>query len=390
MPKTSCEKHLEKKKRVDDQPDLTNNTMLLAEIIKQKIHEKGPITFCDFMEMCLYYPRLGYYTSAENKIGCNGDYYTSPYLTTVFGEMISKQLEEMWDKLGKETFTIVEYGGGTGLLCHSILNQLKNNKELYDQLNYCIIEKNISVQRENNSHEKLSWHESIEEIAPVVGCILSNELIDNFPVHQVIMEDELMEIFVDFKNDFIEPLQPASLELTNYLRELKINLPKEFRTEINLQVIDWMKEIGTALQKGFVLTIDYGFPSFELYSSRRSKGTILCYHQHRINDCPYSNIGKQDITAHVNFSAMHYWGLKNGLEYSGFTDQTHFLLALGLVAYLRKMEEDTTVDDTDNKKKFFFINSFLMDMGNKLKVLIQHKGISKPFLTGLSFAQQLV
>src|SRR5215217_7775652 len=104
----------------------------MTEIIKQKIKKDGPVSFRDFMEMALYYPEYGYYTSAEDKIGKHGDYYTSPYLTSMFGFMIAKQLEEMWYILDKKPFTIVEYGAGSGSLCNDILNQLKNNKQLYD------------------------------------------------------------------------------------------------------------------------------------------------------------------------------------------------------------------------------------------------------------------
>lgn len=366
--------------------------MLLPEIIKQKIHEEGPICFYDFMEMCLYYPELGYYNSIKNKIGWDGDYYTSPYLTSIFGEMIGKQLEEMWGLLGKGKFTLVEYGAGTGVLCQSILCYLKHNKALCDQLNYCIVEKSAAMREKEKMIlcEKVSWHESIQDIAPVKGCILSNEVVDNFSVHQVVMKDELMEVFVGFNDGFIEMLQPASPPLKDYLNELKIILPKGFRTEINLQAIDWMKEIGAALQKGFVVTIDYGFPSSELYSSHRSQGTLLCYHKHKINACPYSNIGEQDITAHINFSALRHWGLKNGLEYSGFANQTHFLQSLGLVNHLREAETSIAGAYENYKKKFFLINSLLMDMGTKLKVLIQYKGIEQPSLMGLKFPQQFI
>jgi len=365
--------------------------MALTEIIQQKIHETGPISFCDFMEMCLYYPELGYYTSIDDKIGWNGDYYTSPHLTTIFGEMIARQLEEMWHLLGKEKFTIVEYGAGTGVLCQSILGYLKHNKELYDKLNYCIIEKSATMRQKEKTIlcEKVSWHENIQDIAPVTGCVLSNELVDNFSVHQVVMKNDLMEIFVGFDNGFTEILKPASSRLKDYLNELEVVLQKEFRTEINLQATDWMKEIGSSLQRGFVITIDYGFPSFELYSSRRRQGTLLCYHKHRINGCPYDNIGTQDITAHINFSALHHWGLKNGLEFSGFVNQAYFLLALGLVDHLREIEKSGNHNYEDNRKKAFLINSLLMDMGTKLKILIQHKGIERPQLSGLKFSQRV-
>src|SRR4051794_35633047 len=112
--------------------------MTLTEIIIQKIKYNGPISFHDFMEMSLYYPHLGYYTSPRYKIGKNGDYLTSPDYSFLFGEMIAKQIEEMWERLDRNEFTIVEFGAGTGLLCHDILNYFKNNSALYDKLNYAI------------------------------------------------------------------------------------------------------------------------------------------------------------------------------------------------------------------------------------------------------------
>src|SRR5688572_28894887 len=306
--------------------------MSLSEIIIQKIQKEGPVSFRDFMEMALYYPEYGYYTSRGEKIGKYGDFYTSPYFTSIFGYMIAKQLEEMWFILGKEPFTIVEYGAGTGALCNDILSQLKNNKQFYDGLNYFIIEESEVMQQKEKMvlHEKVNWVDSIRDVPLINGCILSNEVIDNFPVHKVVMEKELMEVFVDYKDGFVELLQPAGEVLKNYLDELQVIIPNGFRTEINLQAIEWIKEIADALKKGFVLTIDYGYPSSALYSNQRGSGTLACYHKHSVNYCPYNNIGEQDITAHVNFSALHHWGLKNGLCFSGFTTQANFLLALGL------------------------------------------------------------
>jgi SAM-dependent MidA family methyltransferase len=313
----------------------------LAEIIIQKIRKDGPISFHDFMDMCLYYPELGYYTSTRDKIGIKGDYYTSPCLTPVFGAMIGKQLEEMWNILGAKAFTIVEYGAGLGVLSHDILDYLKNNKQLYDQLRYCIIEKSPAMKEKEQSllNEKVDWYDSIKDIGEVTGCILSNELVDNLPVHLVVMKKELMEVYVDYNNGFVELLQPASAALKDYLEQLHISLPQGFRTEINLEAIEWINEIADALTKGFVLTIDYGYPSFELYSGCRQSGTLLCYHKHTITSSPYHHIGEQDITAHVNFSALCHWGLKNKLTCCGFTDQGHFLRALGIADYLRKAEQ---------------------------------------------------
>jgi SAM-dependent MidA family methyltransferase len=362
--------------------------MSLTEIIIQRIRSEGLISFRDFMEMALYYPDQGYYTSPREKIGTKGDYYTSPFLTGLFGHLIAKQLEEMWLATGRKEFTVVEYGAGTGALCNDILNALKNNLELYDNLRYCIIERS-EVMREKEKligNEKLSWYQHINEIPMITGCIFFNEVLDNFPVHQVIMQDELMEVFVDYNNGFIEVLQPAPESLKNYLEELQVVLPKGFRTEINLLAIEGIRDIASALKKGFVLTIDYGFTSSELYSNKRSSGTLVCYYKHSVNYCPYINIGDQDITAHINFSALHHWGIKNGLASSGFTNQASFLLSLGLNNCLYELEEKKDQQLVTDQQKAILIHTFLMDMGKKFKVLIQEKDMGHPHLSGLQFA----
>lgn len=362
--------------------------MSLAEIIKQKIEDNGPISFHDYMEMSLYYPELGYYTSAGNKIGTDGDYYTSPWLTPLFGTLIGKQLEQMWGLLDEKAFTIVEYGAGTGHLCHDILDHLKNNEKLYQDLNYCIIEKSPVMQKKEKTllHEKVSWYDSIRDIPDIRGCVLSNELVDNFPVHLVVMQEELMEVFVDYKDHFIEFLRPAGEILKEYLSELNVILPKGYRTEINLKATEWIKEIAVSLKKGFIITIDYGYTSPVLYNEFRSAGTLLCYYKHRINEALYENIGEQDITSHVNFSALCHWGLKNGLECAGLTKQANFLLALWFNDYLK--DQNVRGADLMNlvKKEAFLKHTLLVDMGSKFKVLIQKKGLGRQEILGLRYS----
>jgi SAM-dependent MidA family methyltransferase len=292
----------------------------------------------------------------------------------------------MWVLAGMEPFTIVEYGAGMGHLCYDILAYLKNNNKLYDSLTYCIIEKSPAMRKKQKRrlHSKISWYNSIKEIPIAVGCVLSNEVVDNFSVHQVIMKDELMEVFVDYKNGFTELLRPAKQELKNYLKELDICLPAGFRTEINLEAIEWLKEIASCMKKGYVITIDYGYPSLELYRACRSDGTLVCYNHHTINNDPYSDIGKQDITAHVNFSALDHWGLKYGLDTCGLTSQAAFLLSLGLGDYLANTSEKQEGDlMTICKKQAFLKYTLLVDMGTKYKVLIQQKGLPKKELSGL-------
>ena len=350
--------------------------MSLQEIIIEKIRKHGPMPFHEFMEMCLYYPDLGYYTSARDKIGKNGDYYTSAFLTPIFGEMIGKKLEQLWENLGRNAFTIVEYGAGTGRLTYDILSYLERNEKLFDQLRFCIIEKSPVMQEieRNRLTSKVTWYNSIHEIPEINGCIFSNELLDNFSVHQVVMQEELMEVFVDYQNGFIEIWKPAADELKAYLQELNIVLPKGFRTEINLQALDWLKDIGTNLTKGYVLTIDYGYLSEELCKPQKSNGTLLCYANHQINNSLYDHLGEQDITAHVNFSALMSYGERNGLKTYSYSDQCHFLLELGF--------KDVLVQSFSLEKNVLqaarqvsmISHTLLYDMGRKYKVLIQEKG----------------
>jgi SAM-dependent MidA family methyltransferase len=356
----------------------------LSSIIKQTIQNKGPISFHDFMEMALYYPGLGYYTSAKEKIGEKGDFYTSSNVSSAFGASIAKQIEEMFELLGEKEFTIVEYGAGTGRLCKDILQHLKRNKQAYSKINYAIVEKGTELRKNHRVaiEGNVNWFESAEQISNFNGCVISNELVDNFAVHQVIMQDELMEVFVDDQNGFVEVLQPASNELKDYFRDLRVELPKGFRTEVNLNAIRWMKEVSRLLNSGYVLTIDYGYPSGELYCDQRKNGTIVCYNKHKVNFEPYANVGEQDITAHVNFSALCLWGHKHGLDFCGYRDQGSFLIALGI-----KEQFKTKITCKEDLLKFKhehqISNLLLEDMGRKFKVLIQKKNMPSHQLRGL-------
>jgi SAM-dependent MidA family methyltransferase len=362
--------------------------MVLSEIIIERIKKEGPLSFRDFMEMALYYPELGYYNSTQNKIGADGDFYTSASLTAAFGAMIGRQIEEMWQNLNKKPFKIVEYGAGTGLLCHDILDYLKNNNALFQQLTYCIIEKSASMREIQKKHlyEKVHWYDSIQDIPEITGCILSNELIDNFSVHQVVMEEQLKEVFVDYKEGFVEILKPVKKELIDYLTALNVQLPEGFRTEINLEAVAWIKEVAQSLQKGYVITIDYGSLSAELYNSHRSSGTLLCYHKHQKNDNPYLFIGQQDITTHINFSALSHWGSQFGMDCCGIVDQAQFLFALGIKEY-----QNSALNSNPNNLALALQESIinyrlLIDMGMKFKVLIQQKGIPLYPLSGLKLS----
>ena len=170
----------------------------IREEIVDLINVKGKITFADFMELALYHPEYGYYTSGKDKIGKRGDYYTSSDVHSVFGELIARQLEQMWRILGSSWFTIVEIGAGKGWLCHDILSHIKNEYPgFFEKIDYKIVEISQDlIQRQSDTLKglegKVSW-ESFSEggfsFNPIEGCFLSNEFVDSLPVHQVLVED---------------------------------------------------------------------------------------------------------------------------------------------------------------------------------------------------------
>lgn len=365
--------------------------MGLSECIIQQIYRQGPVSFQEFMEACLYDPEQGYYMTKCNPIGTDGDFYTSTTLTPVFGSIIGKQLEEMWRLMGSTSFTIVEYGAGTGHLCKDIMSYLEGNKKMYDLLRYCIIEKSPTMRNEAKKHlpDKVEWHNSIAEIKEIHGCVLSNELVDNFAVHRVVMGKELMEVYVDYENGFTEELRPARPELKAYLSELRVKLPSGYCSEINLEALNWITELALTLSSGYVITIDYGYKNPSMYKTIRSQGTLVCYYKHSVNDSFYEHIGEQDITSHVNFSALSHWGAKSGLRETGFTDQGYFLISLGFREELLKTLSGEQDIICAAQKAAAINHTLLMDMGSKYKVLIQEKGVSANKLSGLAMCPPL-
>ena len=362
--------------------------MDLTEIIIDRIKNEGPISFHDYMEMALYYPGLGYYTKDSAQFGKEGDYYTSPVLSSIYGNMLGKQIEEMWQILQKKDFTIVEYGAGAGNLCADILNYLQKNEEFYEKLEYVIIEKGDSLANKQKIvlKEKVRWVNDISELGNFSGCILSNEVLDNFAVHVVEMKDQLMEVYVDYENGLKEIFLPAKQELVDYFKDQNIEIPKGYRTEINMETKAWLQKNAMHLQSGFQITIDYGFRAHEYYKPDRSKGTLACYFQHTVSENFYDHPGQQDITAHVNFSSLAQWGKEFGFKVNGYTNQNYFLRSLGVANYLRELEQGSS---EENKALLFQANKLLFEMGSAFKVLIQQKSVEVALLTGMQFSQPI-
>ena len=365
----------------------------LIKIIKDRIEKKGSISFRDFMDMALYYPELGYYTSPKVKIGGYGDFYTASELDRSFGELLANQFIQIYnEKVSERPFQIVELGAGKGYLAYDILNYLKNRfPEIFKNLQYIIIEKSpyhIEVQREIlKEFNNVKWVQDIIDFEDesINGVIFSNELFDSFPVHLIRkINGKIYEVYLTLENgeDVKEILKEPKEDIIRYLKELNINIPEGMQTEINLDAKDYIQKIGKKLNKGYVITIDYGYPSSELYKPYRMRGTLLCYHKHKYSENFYENVGLQDITSHVNFSALKYYGKIGGLEFLGFTDQAHFLINLGLLNILNELQQK---DDYESYERINRLKSLVLPkgMGEKFKVLVQYKNIEKPDIKGL-------
>jgi SAM-dependent MidA family methyltransferase len=216
----------------------------------------------------------------------------------------------------------------------------------------------------------------------VTGLFFSNELVDSFPVHRIqVTTKGLEELWVDYRDGlFVECLMPLSSNaLAQHLRCVKADWPVGYRTEINLHALDWMRHIAQRLDRGFVLTIDYGHTAQDLYRSDRKGGTFLCYSQQSINEDPFVRVGDQDMTAHVDFSSLAATGDEHGLQTTGFTNQMSFLMGLGVEQMMAELEQDSP----EFKAAIHLLRPH--GMGTTFKILIQHRGIQQPELDGLRY-----
>jgi SAM-dependent MidA family methyltransferase len=350
------------------------------------------------MEWCLYHPEDGYYRSERMGIGKDGDFYTSPCVHPLFGSLIAKQLFQMSEQLKGTFFDVVEQGGGKGFLGEDVLQWAKKNSPaFYQRLRYHFIETSphlLKEQRERLAeHEKegkVFWMdpEAFEEGKNLMeGCFLSNELVDAFPVHQVIFDHgNLKEIYVTQDHGQLKEQwgEPSDSRIVHYFQSMGIHLQEGQRAEVNLKALDWVEKVARCLRRGFVLTIDYGHLAKELYGSHRRDGTLLCYYQHRASENPYERLGEQDITSHVNFSSLIQKGEEVGLRCAGLVPQYQFLLALGLLQEMESLgREMSEMDALQLRLSLKHLIEPEMGMGEVFKVLIQHKGIHQPHLDGL-------
>jgi SAM-dependent MidA family methyltransferase len=366
----------------------------LAQLLAERMRAAGPIPFAEYMRECLYHPEFGYYCKPESRRFA--DFYTSVDVHPIFGRLLARQLGEMWEALGRpREFVAVEAGAGMGRLASQILDFTRRQlPEFYGALQYVAVEQ--SAARRAPHQEILRVHLqngraiSASELPREIpaGSIFSNELLDAFPVHRVFLERGLLhEIYVSFNGESLteELGQLSSAAMEEYFREQQITLREGQQAEANLDACEWIMDVGRRLGRGFVLTVDYGHEAAELYNERHMRGTLLAYSAHRATeeflDCP----GEQDLTAHVNFSALDLWGRRAGLVRTGCVSQMAFLVALGRGNEFVDLY-DEGASEVERLRARLMLKSLINPegMGETFQVFVQHKGIAQPHLTGLA------
>jgi len=364
------------------------------------IQETGPLTFARFMELALYDEEHGYYTtgggratSATSPIGrAGGDFFTAPSLSPILAKCLVRQLEEIDERLGHPpVFHLVEMGPGDGTLLRDLLQECQEQQaSLFSRLACILVERSPAFRRRQQDalaawQEQgvgIRWVDDLRSIpdGSLTGTLLSNELVDAFPVHRVRMEEDgLRELYVTNCDNALQERwgEPSTSELVSFLSDLDVELPVGFTTEVNLEAVKWIRQVARVLDRGVVITIDYGHTARDYFAPERKNGTLMGYYRHTVTTDPFTRVGEQDLTAHVNFSSLARTGEQVGLTTTGFTNLQHFLMSLGI---------EELVEGCEQESEAVRAAARLLrphGMGTTFKVLVQHKGIVVPTLRGL-------
>lgn len=350
-------------------------------VIKEAIKKSGPICFAGFMEMALYHPELGYYMRNADKIGKSGDYYTSSNVSNILGMVLGKYIQNIKEALDASLFYIFEYGSGTGQLAKDILDYLNVNDSLKD-IKYISIENSPyhkSIQKNVLSSYKkvISFSDSIHlSDEKVNGIVLSNELLDALSVHRIVKVDDIFkEIYISVSdNGFCEEYGDHCCKELNEYIEKYIKYSDINEIEINISAKNWLKEVSKRLNKGQIITIDYGFTEKELNSGFYNDGTLVSYKKHSINGNLLGDIGENDITSYVNFSSIIDYGDEFGLKNIYYGTLSEFLFANGLSDVLEELNS-LNLSSVDRFNRMRQIKSIIdpNGFGERFKVLVQEK-----------------
>lgn len=378
-----------------------NRQTTIEQVLRARIRSRGRITFAEYMQTCLYAPHGGFYASRDR--GINAHFGTSPTSHAAFGALILRQLEQMWQLLERpRVFHVVEAGCGDGALARSIAAACgESAPEFSRALTYVAADYQPSwaptraprVENASPPDSDCAIHrvrtEGLRAFRGIMGCILSNELIDNFPVHRFCMQDGRMrEVYVTLVDDRLTEVldDPSTPRIEQRLQELGMTLPDGHCGEVCLAMEDWFRQIDAALKHGFVLTIDYGLAARELYGPEHARGALMCYEAHAADRDPYRNPGRRDVTCLVDFTSLMQLGEKFGLQTAGYTDQRRFLENLGFRSFLERLDDPGVSAARATLDRLALMALVDPEQYGDFKVLAQAKGVA-PELDLLGFRQ---
>lgn len=366
----------------------------LVQELRTTIDREGRITFERFMREALYHPRHGYYRNAIARPGRAGDFLTAPEADPIFGHTLARQIQQM-DQLVDypDPFTLLEYGAGAGTLAMTIFDGLSaGDSSLLARLRYEPVE--INQARFDDLRDRLTeagFGERLIEPSdePITGCVVANEFLDALPVHRIQQQNgQIREQYVVWRDGWFveEPGPLSSARIERYLSDQGIEMAEGQRAEINLGLTEWIDEIARRLRRGYVLIIDYGYPAEKLYGPDYQYGTLRTYFQHTVSDDPFRAVGYQDLTAHVDFSALERAARERGLQVLGLTTQADFLGGAGIGELLVGTQQDPDM----TYEEYVGIRSAVIRMIDpgamgRFRVLILGRDVpDEPQLIGLS------
>jgi SAM-dependent MidA family methyltransferase len=336
----------------------TGNPDLIAVIRAEIDAAGGRIPFARFMEFALYHPSWGYYRSPMRRPGRPGDFLTAPETHPYFGITLARQIAECWERLDRpDPFVVREYGSGIGALAWDVIAGLSEEApKCRAVLQYRLVETNPHRRAQSLADfaegglgdvvrgEVISPGADPE---PITGVVIANEVADAFAVHRLIWRDgRLREGWVVWSGqEFAEEEHDLSAEAAaadpeGMLRENGIDLAEGDRIEISPAAAAWFASAARGLRRGYAIVIDYGYPAAELYRAHRLAGTVRAHREHTVSDDPFAYVGEQDLTAHVNFSALRRAGERAGLTFAGQTNQGAFLASLEMGDLLVALGKD--------------------------------------------------
>ena len=370
--------------------------MNLRERIAERIRREGPISFSRYMELCLYEPELGYYSRAREQFGKAGDFYTSSDVHAVFGRLLARQFEEMWRAMDSpERIDIIELGPGRGLFARDVLDWSARQFEDFScALHYGLVEQSPHLQ--SKLQERLSEHigagkaqvfDSLGDAASSAGeslIVFGNEFFDALPV-EVVDHRGALRVGVE-SGRFCESFAPLSAPETEFLDRYSVHPDEGERVEVPLASLEWMDRVAAVFRdrRGFVVLIDYGYTREEQLAGRH-RDTIMVYRQHTASGSPYDAPGEQDITAHVNFTALQARGIARGLDPLALLTQTEFLLGIGEDGQFADAFQDCKLPQ-ERAKVALQLKHLISPsgMGETFQVLLMSHGVPKEKAARLS------